>query len=212
LSGLEALYGGTRLARQELEGVLVPGDGALWRRGEIEGARGARPQKFDRVVVGVDPPAGTEGSACGIVAAGRLGKQGFVLEDASVAGLSPMGWAMRVVETAEKHGATRIIAEANQGGDMVRATLAAAGVKCRIELVHARHAKRARAEPIAALYEQGKVTHCGAFPQLEEEMMALGGAEETAGQARLDRADALVWALTALLVEKQPLRPGIILL
>ncbi len=117
---------------------------------------------------------------------------------------------------AKKHGAAKIVAEANQGGDMVRSMLAVAGATCRIELVHAQHAKRARAEPVAALYEQGRVTHCGAFPQLEEEMLALGGAEESSGEAgsrgRLDRADALVWALTALLVVKPPLRPAIIVL
>ncbi len=79
LSGLEAIYGGTRLAQQELEGVLLAGDGALWRREEIQKARGARPDKFDRVVVGLDPPAGAEGSVCGIVVAGRVGRQGFVL-------------------------------------------------------------------------------------------------------------------------------------
>jgi phage terminase large subunit-like protein len=201
LSGLEVLYGGTRLAIQELEGVLVDGEGALWKADELAQVRAARPEKFDRVVVGVDPPAGMSGSACGIVVAGRLGSRGYMLEDASAAGLSPAGWARRVAEAAERWGARRIIAEGNQGGEMVRSTLVAAEVKCPVELVYATTSKRARAEPIAALYEQGRVSHCGAFPQLEEEMLSLGGEGETG----LDRADALVWALTALMLA--PVKP-----
>lgn len=195
LSGLEALYGGTRLAAQELEGLLVEGDGALFRAEDLARARGARPVAFDRVVVGVDPPAGHARAACGIIVAARAADRYFVLADVSAAGLSPLGWASRAAEAARTHGAHAIIAEANQGGDMVRATLAQAGVGAPIRLVHARHSKRARAEPIAALYEQGRVIHCGAFPALEEQMMALGAGEEN---LLLDRADALVWALTAL--------------
>lgn len=194
LCGLNELYGGTRLAAQELEGMLVEGEGALFRAEDLARARGARPARFDRVVVGVDPPAGTNGAACGIVVAARAGAQFFVLADCSAAGLSPLGWARRVVEAASSHGASTIVAEANQGGHMVRATLAQADAPCAIRLVHARHDKRARAEPIAALYEQGRVIHCGAFPALEEELMALGASHETL----FDRADALVWALTAL--------------
>jgi phage terminase large subunit-like protein len=103
---------------------------------------------------------------------------------------------MRVCEAAREFGASEIVAEANQGGDMVRATLAQAGSPCAVRLVHASRGKRARAEPIAALYEQGRVTHCGAFVQLEEELLALGVSES---EGLLDRADALVWALTALM-------------
>ena len=215
LSGLEEIYGGTRLARQELMGELVAGEGALWTA-EMIGAAKARGRErpptfereaFERVVVGVDPPAGT-GGVCGIVAVGRIGRTGVVLEDASAAGLSPNGWALRVRAAAERWGARKVVAEANQGGDMVRSTLAAAGIACAIQLVHASQGKRTRAEPVAALYEQGRVAHGGEFTALEEEMMALGA--EDAGETRLDRADALVWALTALLVEKQPPKPGVI--
>lgn len=195
LSGLEALYGGTRLAAQELDGLLVEGDGALFRAEDMARARGPAPAVFDRVVIGVDPPAGHGGAACGIIAAARLGDRYFVLADASASGLSPLGWALRVAETAAAFGADCIVAEANQGGDMVRATLAQAGAPAPIKLVHARHSKRARAEPVAALYEQGRVVHCDAFAALEEQLMALGAAE---GEGLLDRADALVWAITAL--------------
>ncbi|MFN3465263.1 MAG: DNA-packaging protein [Terricaulis sp.] len=197
LDGLSALYGGTRLAEQELEGRLLDGDGALWSVADLERARGGvAPERCERVVVGVDPPAGAGGSACGIVVAGRVGRQAFVLADRSALGLSPLGWAQRVCEAAREFGAAEIVAEANQGGDMVRATLAQAGAPCAVRLVHASRGKRARAEPIAALYEQGRVTHCGAFVALEEELLALGVSES---EGLLDRADALVWALTALM-------------
>lgn len=201
LDGLHALYGGTRLAAQELEGLLLDGDGALWAAGDVERARGVAPERCERVVVGVDPPAGVGGAACGIVVAGRVGTRAFVLADWSAAGLSPLGWASRVAEAARTFGAHEIIAEANQGGDMVRATLASAGAPCAVKLVHASRGKRARAEPIAALYEQGRVTHCGAFVALEEELLALGVSES---EGLLDRADALVWALTALMLGPPP--------
>lgn len=196
LDGLKALYGGTRLAAQELDGLLVDGDGALWRAQDLERARGARPERLERVVVGVDPPAGHAHAACGIVVAGRCGTRAYVLADRSALGLSPLGWASRVCAAAREFEAVEIVAEANQGGDMVRATLAQAGSPCAVRLVHASRGKRARAEPVAALYEQGRVTHCGAFPALEEELMALGVAES---EGLLDRADALVWALSALM-------------
>jgi phage terminase large subunit-like protein len=197
LDGLAALYGGTRLAAQELDGLLLDGDGALWRAEDVQAARGARPDAFDRIVVAVDPPSGHTGAACGIVVAARRGTRVYVLADRSALGLSPLGWASRAAEAAAEFAAVEIVAEANQGGDMVRATLASAGAPCAVRLVHASRGKRARAEPIAALYEQGRVTYCGAFPALEEELMALGVSES---EGLLDRADALVWALTALML------------
>jgi phage terminase large subunit-like protein len=203
LDGLAALYGGTRLAAQELDGIMVDGDGALWRAEDLARARGPRPPAFDRVVVGVDPPAGHDGAACGIVVAARAGTRACVLADCSAAGLSPLGWASRVAEAAREYGAAEIVAEANQGGDMVRAVLASAGAPCTVRLVHASRGKRTRAEPVAALYEQGRVTHCGPFAALEEEMLALGVSES---EGLLDRADALVWALTALMLG--PAREG----
>lgn len=197
LQGLAALYGGTRLERQELEGVLLDGDGALWRAEDLARARGAAPAGgCERVVVGVDPPAGTGGAACGVVVAGRRGDRFYVLADRSALGLSPLGWASLACEAAREFGASEIVAEANQGGDMVRAVLAQAGAPCAVRLVHASRGKRARAEPVAALYEQGRVVHAGAFAALEEELLALGVVES---EGLLDRADALVWALTALM-------------
>lgn len=195
---LEGLYGGTRLAAQELEGLVVEdAAGALWRATDLSRARGAAPAALERVVVGLDPPASAHGDACGVIVAGRAGGRGFVLADRSAKGLSPLGWAQAAVDAAREFSADAIVAEANQGGEMVRSLLAMADPPCPIRLVHARLAKRARAEPVAALYEQGRVVHCGAFPALEEELMALG-AGKTAHSP--DRADALVWAIAELLL------------
>jgi phage terminase large subunit-like protein len=208
LSGLETLYGGTSLAEQELMGVLIDGDGALWTSERLVRCRGPAPREpMERVVVGLDPPAGTGGSACGIVVAGRREGHAYVLADCTVKGLSPLGWARVAAEAARTFGATRIIAEANQGGDMVRTTLATAGVTCAVELVRASKGKRVRAEPVSILYERGLVTHCGVFTALEEQLMAIGGqGDEAAG---LDRADALVWALTVLMPPSPGVTPGI---
>ncbi|MGZ3305531.1 MAG: phage terminase large subunit family protein [Asticcacaulis sp.] len=202
LDGLNALYGGTRLAAQELEGLVVDGDArALWRAEDIERCYGARPGSFDEVVVALDPPATAHGDACGIVVAGSAGMRGYVLEDATVSGLTPLGWAGRATAMVKAHGARRIVAESNQGGEMVRAMLNLSGCDVPVELVHASKAKRSRAEPVAALYEQGRVTHCpaaGRFSALDEELMAIG---EDGNRHSPDRADALVWALTALLID-----------
>jgi phage terminase large subunit-like protein len=145
------------------------------------------------------------------VVVGRVGARAYVLADRTAQGLSPAGWAARVAETVECWRETAddygcdVVAEANQGGAMVRSVLVGAGVSARVRLVHASEGKRARAEPVAALYEQGRVSHCGAYPALEEEMMALGAAE---AQGRFDRADALVWGLTALMLEDRAGREG----
>lgn len=200
LENLKDLYGGTRLEAQELEGLVVETDGALFSAADLARARGNRPATLDRIVVAVDPPASAHGDACGIVVAGRRERIGYVLADHSCRGLSPQGWARRVAETATTFKAHQIVAEANQGGEMVRAVLVQAGCPVPIRLVHASRGKRIRAEPIAALYEQGRVVHCDAFPALEEEMMALGA--ETGGHSP-DRADALVWALSHLMLGSQ---------
>ncbi len=206
VTAMEAAYGGTRLGRQELEGEMMTDvAGALWPRALIEAQRiapGAVP-RWRRVVVGVDPPASAGGDACGIVAA-ALGVDdcGYVLEDASIAGASPEGWARAVVACAARHGADRVVAEKNQGGDMVGRVLEIADAGLPVTLVHASRGKVARAEPVAALYETRRVWHAGAFPALEDELAGLqvGGGYEGPGQSP-DRADACVWALTALLLD-----------
>jgi phage terminase large subunit-like protein len=197
LSTLNSLYGGTRLAAQELDGLVVEDEGGLFRAEDLARCRGSRPVRFDRVVVAVDPPATATGDACGIVVVGRLEGRAFVLADRSARGLSPNAWARRAVAAAREFDAHALVAEANQGGDMVRSVLAQADPPCAVKLVRASIGKRARAEPVAALYEQGRVIHCGAFTALEEELMALGAGD--LGHSP-DRADALVWAVSELML------------
>ncbi|MEZ6001427.1 DNA-packaging protein [Hyphomonas sp.] len=202
LSAMEAAYGGTRLGRQELEGRMVEDpEGALFLRSRIDEARvGIVPALWD-VVVAVDPPAtsGEAADACGIIAAGRVGNDAYVLGDASARGLRPLDWAGRAVALVRRVGAREVIAEANQGGEMVRQVLETAGCPVPVRLVHARLSKRARALPVATLYEQGRVHHAGQFGDLEDEMCAFG-AEGFAGSP--DRVDALVWAVWALMLDE----------
>jgi predicted phage terminase large subunit-like protein len=198
LEHLRRLYAGTRLEAQELEGQIVETDGALFRVEDLARARGARPVELDRVIVAVDPPATAHGDACGIVVVGRRDRKAYVLADETVRGRSPAGWARIVTSVAEREGADAVVAEVNQGGEMVRTLLVQAGCPCPVRSVHATRSKRARAEPVAALYEQGRVVHCAPMPALEEDMMALGSGE---GGASPDRADALVWAISHLLLE-----------
>jgi phage terminase large subunit-like protein len=155
-----------------------------------------------RVVIGVDPPVSVDGDACGIVACG-LGADGigYVLADHSVSGLTPEGWARAVAAAAEAHGADRVIAEANQGGSMVESVLRAADCGLPVKLVHARRGKSARAEPVAALFEGGRAKFAAAFPELEDELCGLQIGGSYAGPGRSpDRADAMVWALTELML------------
>ena len=207
VESMTASYAGTRLGRQELDGELIEDVvGALWTRELVESRRVAFAPALTRVVVGVDPPAGSvsggPGDACGIVVV-ALGDNGFayVLEDASVSGASPEGWARAVAECAARHGADRVIAEANQGGTMVGSVLSGADRAMPVKLVHASLGKVARAEPVAALYESGRAWHVGAFPNLEDELCGLiaGGGYEGPGRSP-DRADALVWAMTEVML------------
>jgi phage terminase large subunit-like protein len=205
-------YGGTRLGRQELDGELLTDlEGALWTRDMIEACRVRAvpvPANADggallhRVVIGVDPPAGSDGDACGIVVAG-VGADGraYVIDDASVEKATPEQWAQAVARARYRWGADRIVAEANNGGDMVASVLRAAEVGMPVRLVHASRGKSARAEPVAALYERGRVHHAGMFARLEDEMCGLMVGGGYAGPGRSpDRADALVWVLTDLML------------
>ena len=230
---MEADYGGTRLGRQELNGELIEElEGALWTRAMIEGCRiGAsaahlavegeqepalghcpdhspeeqRAENLTRIVIGVDPPASQTGDACGIIVAGLRGDgKAVVLADHSVQKPSPETWARAAANAAEKWGADRVVAEANQGGAMVKSVLHAAKISLPVRLVHASRGKSARAEPVAALYEAGRVLHAGSFPRLEDEMCGLliGGGYEGPGRSP-DRADALVYALSELMLGKR---------
>lgn len=206
-------HGGTRLGRQELLGEFVVDlDGALWTRDLLDRSRVAAAPAFGRTIVGVDPPAGEGGKAdaCGIVVV-RLGPdgRGYVVADRSVQGLSPAGWARAVVAAAGDYAADRVVAEANNGGAMVVSTLHTVNPMLPVRKVSAAMGKVARAEPVVALYEQGRVVHVGQFAALEDELCGLLTGGTYAGPGRSpDRADALVWALTELLLG--PVRtPGV---
>jgi phage terminase large subunit-like protein len=199
-------YGGTHLGRQELDGEMIDElQGALWSRALIENCRVAALPETVRIVVGVDPPAGVGGDACGIVAV-ALGRDSlaYVIEDASVRGATPEGWARAVAACALRHGADRVIAEKNQGGAMVKSVLLGADSGLPVRLVHASQGKAARAEPVSLLYEAGKARHLGAFPALEDELCGLvaGGGYEGPGRSP-DRADALVWAMHELMLSRR---------
>lgn len=211
LARMDALYGDTPTGRQEIGGEMIEDvPGALWRRGVFEEQRRGAVEptdavRFARIVIGVDPPASSHGDACGIVVAGALAMaEGelmmLVIEDASVERASPERWARTVADASRRWGADRIVAEANMGGEMVRRVLEAEDAMLPVVLVHARHAKGARAEPVALAYARGRIAHAGRFARLEDEMCGMMPGGDYAGPGRSpDRADAAVWALTALM-------------
>ncbi|MFC3175239.1 DNA-packaging protein [Novosphingobium bradum] len=202
VNAMRSTFGQSLLGRQELDGeLLLDRDGALWTRALLEECRAPSPPSPPvRTVIGVDPPASAHGDACGIVVC-ALGEDGLarVLADASVEKARPERWARAVAEAAAAWNADRVVAEANQGGAMVESVLRAADLALPLKLVHASRGKSARAEPVAALYETGRVRHAGLFARLEDELCGLmpGGGYEGPGRSP-DRADALVWALTEL--------------
>jgi phage terminase large subunit-like protein len=205
-------YGGTRLGRQEIGGELIEEvEGSLFPRGLLERSRVAAAGELTRVVVGVDPPASV-GGTCGIVVcASGANALLYVLADCSVGGASPERWARRVAAAAEGWGADRVIAEKNQGGDMVGEVLRGASVALPVRLVSASRGKSARAEPVAALFESGRAKLAGRFPELEDELAGLliGGGYGGTGRSP-DRADACVWAMSALMT--RPAEPRIVAL
>lgn len=203
LEAVVGRYAGTRLGRQELDGELIEDrSDALWRRGAIEAARVGDMPALGRIVVAIDPPAssGAKADACGLVAAG-LGEDGvgYVLADASEAGLRPAEWAKRAVALARRFEADSLVAEVNQGGEMVSAVIREVDPTVPVATVRATRGKWVRAEPVAALYEQGRVRHVGTFPALEDEMCDFGPTGLSSGRSP-DRLDALVWAITALML------------
>ena len=211
LRSIRREFRGSMLARQELDGELIGEvEGALWSRALLERCREEMPTaQRVRTVVGVDPPAGGASGlgvdACGIVVAALLEDgNAVVLADASVEKASPERWARAAAGAARAWQADRVVAEANQGGAMVKSVLRTADEVMPVTLVHASRGKVARAEPVAALYESGRVRHAGLFPRLEDEMCGLMAAGRYEGPGRSpDRADALVWALTELMLGRR---------
>jgi len=202
-----AAYGGTRLGRQELDGELIEDRAdALWSRAAIEAARVAAPPALVRIVVAVDPPAstGARADACGIVAAGvDAAGTAYVVADASVSGLPPQGWARTAVGLYRALQADALVAEVNQGGDMVAEVMRLVDDAVPVTPVRATRGKHARAEPVSALYAQRRVRHVGVFPELEDEMCDFGPGGLSNGRSP-DRLDALVWALTHLMLGAEP--------
>ncbi|MDE0589888.1 terminase family protein [Halocynthiibacter sp. C4] len=202
-------YAGTRLGRQELDGELLEDtQGALWTLGLLDRARVEEAGTLGRVVVAVDPPVtGHKGSdECGIVVVGANTKgapkdwHAVVLEDATVSGATPDEWARAALAAMERHEADCLVAEVNQGGDLVESVIRQVDALVPYKAVRASKGKSARAEPVAALYAQGRIKHLGALNGLEDQMcrMTQQGYE---GKGSPDRVDALVWAVTELLIQ-----------
>jgi phage terminase large subunit-like protein len=215
VAAVESAHKGTRFGRQELEGALLDDvEGALWTRALIERCRirlpGSEGERFfRRVVVGVDPPASQAGT-CGIVVC-ALGADGvvYVLADCSAGGLTPEGWARQAARAAQAWGAQRVIAEKNNGGEMVAAVLRGADSGLPVTLVHAADGKAARAEPVAVLFEAGKAKFAGAFAELEDELAGFTAEGWHGNGTSPDRADAMIWAVTELAVRPRRAEPRI---
>lgn len=205
LKQVEERYGGTRLGRQELEGeVLDDMPGALWNREMIDNCRKPEAPEMERIVIAVDPAvtAGEDSDETGIVAVGIARDKdgymrGYVLADRSMKG-SPEEWARTAVNLYREFDADRLVAERNQGGDMVMSVIRAVDGKIPVTLVHASRGKVVRAEPISALYEQARVHHVGRFDKLEDQMCLFSRNLERSPGNSPDRVDALVWGLTEL--------------
>jgi len=206
-------YEGTRFGRQELNAELLDDvQNALWTRAMLDAARlaeGTAPPLMARVVVGVDPSGtrgGDERDSVGIVAAGKgIDGLGYVIADFTCS-LSPAGWARRVAEAVSAHQADCVVAEGNFGGALVESVLATANVGARVRMVTASRGKIVRAEPIAALYEQNRVRHARAFTELEDQLTALT-TDGYVGEGSPDRADAMIWALTELMLHQDAMEP-----
>lgn len=201
-------YHGTALGRQELLGEIVDDtSGSLWRRDWIEATRLRHAPDLRRIVVAVDPPVTStaRSDACGIVAAG-LGEDGraYVLADLTIQGREPHIWARAVIRAWRDLAACRVVAEVNQGGDLVVEILRQLDDAVPVRKVRATRGKWLRAEPVAALYAEGRVVHAGLFADLEDEMLAFSADGLSRGRSP-DRVDALVWAITDLLIDREPL-------
>lgn len=198
-------YEGTRLGRQELDAELLEDTpGALWRRATIDDHRVAEAPDLTRIVVAIDPAAtsGEDADETGILTAGvGRDRHVYVLADGS-GRYQPMEWAKRAIGSYRLHDADRIIAEINNGGEMVEATLRQVDPSVSFKSVHASRGKVVRAEPVAALYETGRVHHVGTFAALEDQMCAFTTDGERRRGSSPDRVDALVWALSELVVSR----------
>ncbi|QKV20609.1 DNA-packaging protein [Oricola thermophila] len=206
LAAVRARYEGSGLGRQELLAeILDEAEDAMWKRATLDRLRLRTPPELRRIVVAVDPPAGSRSGsdACGIVAAGlRADGNAHVIADATMRAASPVRWAERAVALYHALGADLMLAEVNQGGDMVEAVIRQVDPTVALKKVHATRGKWLRAEPVSALYEQGRVTHAPGLSALEDEMCTFTPKGLDSGRSP-DRLDALVWALGELLLAPQ---------
>ncbi|WP_246529157.1 DNA-packaging protein [Microvirga zambiensis] len=199
-------YAGTRLGRQELDGDIVEDrPDALWTRDMIESNRVDAAPPLMRIVVAIDPPASSSkrADACGIVAVG-MGEGGvaYVLADASASGLKPPEWAQKAVALYRRLEADALVVETNQGGEMASSVIREVDSAVPVVSVRATRGKYLRAEPVSVLYAQSRVRHVGAFPELEDELCDFGPGGLSSGRSP-DRMDALVWALTELMLREK---------
>jgi len=203
LARFQSVYGGTRIGRQELEGELLEeAEGALWHRQQVEELRVRHAPELSRVVVAIDPSVtATESSdECGIIAAGLgVDGHGYVLKDGTCR-LPPAQWAQRAVSMFDHFQADRIIAETNNGGDLVESVIRTVRPSISYTKVTASRGKAVRAEPIASLYEQGRIHHVGGFDALEDEMVNFVPGMLTASP---NRVDAMVWAFSFLMIKPE---------
>ncbi|WP_417247694.1 DNA-packaging protein [Celeribacter sp.] len=208
LQEVRARYAGTRLGRQELDGALLDEEeGALWSMAQLEAGRVSEVPDLDRIVVAVDPPVTGHSASdeCGIVVVGAVTQgppqewRAYVLEDATVSGAAPMVWARAALEAARRWQAEKIVAEVNQGGDLVETLLRQIDPLAPYKSVRATRGKSARAEPVAALYEQGRVAHTRGLGDLEDQMVQMC-AHGYQGGGSPDRLDALVWAVHEVMI------------
>jgi phage terminase large subunit-like protein len=194
------------LGRQELNGEIIDDrPDALWSRALLEQCRVDAAPGLQRIVVAVDPPATStkRADACGIVAAGLTdGGIVYVLADDSVNGATPTMWANKAIALWRRLEADALVVEVNQGGDMVRTVINGIEAGVPVTPVRATRGKWLRAEPVAALYEQGRVKHVGAFAALEDEMCDFASSGLSSGKSP-DRLDALVWAVAALALNRR---------
>jgi phage terminase large subunit-like protein len=199
LTAVVGRYRGSVLGRQELDGELIEdAPDALWQRRMFQPAGDEVP---GRIVVAIDPPVtgGLRSDACGIIVAGRTAAGAVVLEDLTLQPASPMGWARRAVSAFHRHQADCLVVEVNQGGDMVKTVIGQVDASVPVRAVRASRGKWLRAEPVATLYAQGRVGHVRGLTALEDEMCAFGLDGRSDGHSP-DRVDALVWAMTELLL------------
>ena len=202
-------YAGTRLGRQELEGELIEDrEDALWNRQLLDQQRVNKAPELQRLIIAIDPPVtgGKNADMCGLIAAGLgIDQRAYVLKDHSTKGLSPLNWAKNAIALYHQLEANQLVAEVNQGGDLVENILHQIDPTVPVKKVHARRGKWLRAEPVSALYDQGRISHVGPLPELEDQMCDFGPNGLSNNQSP-DRLDALVWALTELLL-CQPSQP-----